>query len=111
MANRPITIEGIGADGRLNLSDHGITHVDPGDSVTWIIGPNSGISAITGITNSGPTDVFAPKDPAPLAGSSNWQGTVNPKVPRGSEENYLIHFIKEEGNEPGSFDPKIQVNS
>lgn len=111
MANRPITITGIGGDGSLTLSDHGITNVEPGDTVTWKIGQNSGVAEITGIVNTGPDNVFAPDDPAPLGGSSNWQGTVNPQIPRGSTENYIINFTRAEGDERGSFDPKIQVNA
>lgn len=109
MANRPIRITGIDSDGSLILSDHGTTEVNPGDTVTWIIGQNSGVAAITGIDNTGPDDVFAPNDPAPVGSSSNWQGTVNPQIPRGSEENYVINFTRGGGGGSGSFDPKIQV--
>ena len=112
MANRPITIEGINSDGTLDLSDKGITKVDRGDTVTWKIGRKSGVAAITGIIKKpGTTDIFAPNDPAPVESSSHWQGTVNPEIPPNSEEIYTINYTKVEGNEGGSFDPKIQVNS
>ena len=112
MANHPITIEGINADGTLDLSDKGITKVDGGDTVTWKIGNKSGVAVITGIIRKpGTIDLFAPNDPAPVGGSTHWQGIVNEKVERDSVEDYTIDYIKVEGNERGSFDPKIQVNS
>ena len=110
MANRPIHITGIESDGSLILSDNGQTNVDPGDTVTWIIDNGSGVAAITGIENSGPDDVFAPNDPAPVGSSSNWRGTVNPEIPPNSEENYIINYTRKNGRGSGSFDPKIQVN-
>lgn len=109
MANRPISISGINPDGSLILSDNGSTNVNPADTVTWQIGANSGVAAITGIIDSSSIDIFFP-DPAPLANSSSWQGTVNPLIARGSEENYTINYTRANGNETGSFDPKIQVN-
>ena len=110
MANRPIRITGIDTDGSLILSDNGQTNVNPGDTVTWIIDQHSRVATITGIDNSGPDDVFAPNDPAPVGSSSSWRGTVNPQIPRNSEENYIINYTRTDGNESGSFDPKIQVN-
>ena len=109
MANRPISISGINPDGSLILSDNGSTFVNPADTVTWQIGPNSGVSTITGIVDSSVNDVFSP-DPAQMANSTNWQGTVNPGIARGSEETYTINFTRADGNGMGSYDPKIQVN-
>ena len=112
MANRPITITGINpADHSLILSDHGSTNVDPGDTVTWLIAQNSGVGSITSITdNNGATDVFNP-DPAPIGGSSNWRGTVNPNIARGSTETYTIWWLPSVGNQLYRFDPVIQVNN
>jgi hypothetical protein len=110
MANRPITITGINQDNTLQLSDNGITTVNPGDDVTWMIGPNSGVASITAITdNSLPTDLFNP-DPAPVANSTNWKGTINSNAARGAEEYYTIGYTKTSG-ESHQFDPKIQINS
>jgi Tfp pilus assembly protein PilW len=109
MANRPISISGINPDGSLILSDNGSTNVNPADTVTWQLSPNSGVASINGIIDSSTTDVFSP-DPARLANSSNWQGTVNPLIARGSEERYTINYTRANGSETGSFDPKIQVN-
>ena len=108
MPNRPIHIEGIKSDGSLILSDKGLTKANGGDTITWIIDHGSGVAAITGIVNMGPDDVFAPDDPAPVGGSSNWRGRIN--GPPNSEEEYTINYTKAKGNESGSFDPKIQVN-
>jgi hypothetical protein len=109
MANRPISISGINQDGTLILSDNGSTNVNPADTVTWQVGPNSGVASITGIVDSSANDIFFP-DPARVANSSSWQGTVNPLIARGSEETYTINYTRSNGNEAGSFDPKIQVN-
>ncbi|HEX5652172.1 MAG TPA: hypothetical protein VFX58_03805 [Chitinophagaceae bacterium] len=111
MANRPITITGINpADNSLILSDNGTTVANPGDTVTWLIGQNSGVASITGITdNSTPTDVFNP-DPAPVASSSNWQGTINPGINAATEEYYTINYTKTSTEGSFKFDPKIQVN-
>ncbi len=110
MANRPINITGIGPGGALILSDNGNTNVDPGDTVTWNIGQNSGVASITGILdNASSTDIFSP-DPTLQPNSSSWQGTVNPSIARGSEETYTINYTRSAGGEPERFDPKLQVN-
>lgn len=95
-------------NGILILSDNGQTDVDPSDTVTWIIAQNSGISSITGIIDKPQnTDVFDP-DPSPVGGSSNWKGTINPNIARGTEENYSIAYTV--GTSSYTFDPKIKVN-
>jgi hypothetical protein len=106
MANHPITITGI-ADNKLVLSDNGHTFVNPGDTVTWIVGNNSGVSSITAITDNVTVDVFSP-DPSKVGNSNNWQGTVNPNIAKGSVETYTIGYTT--GNQSCSFDPKIEVN-
>jgi hypothetical protein len=109
MANRPITITGINPDNTLILSDNGNTNVDPGDTVTWQIGPISGVATINAINDkSTPVDVFNP-DPAQLANSSSWQGTVNPYIARGTAETYTINYTNTAGVQY-TFDPTIQVN-
>lgn len=108
MPNRPITIEGIDANGGLILSDKGKTDVDPGDTVTWIIGRHSGVKEITGIINNSEINIFS-KGPEKLAGSPNWRGTVDPNIPKGSEEDYDIAYIKKGTTTNRMFDPKISV--
>ncbi len=109
--NHNITItHGDPVSGILTLSDRGQTNVDPGDTVTWIISPNSGVGSILSITDDpGSTDVFDP-DPAPVGGSSNYRGTVNPNIAKGSLENYTICWKTPSGSTPPCYDPKIQVN-
>jgi hypothetical protein len=110
MANRPITILGIDPNSfALILSDHGITNVNPGDTVTWNIGANSGVASINSITETSGVDVFDP-DPAVEPNSTSWQGTVNPTIARGSEESYTIYYTADNGGETHRFDPKISVN-
>ncbi|MEO6167527.1 MAG: hypothetical protein ABIO46_10915 [Chitinophagales bacterium] len=106
MANYSIRITGI-VNGVLQLSDNGTTNVDPGDTVTWSISPNSGVASITGIVDNSTVDVFNP-DPA-SQGNGSWMGTVNPNIARGSLETYTINYTSS-ANEVCSFDPKIQVN-
>jgi hypothetical protein len=113
MANRPITIVGSNTStGALTLSDQGKTNVDPGDTVTWLIGQNSGVQSVTAVTDyPNSTDVFNP-DPAKMGSgnSANWQGTVNPNIAKGSEETYYIQWTAENGGGSFTYDPKIQVN-
>jgi hypothetical protein len=110
MPNRPITILGINPDHSLILSDHGNTNVDPGDTVTWSIGNNSGVSSITSIPDNSTVDVFNP-DPAVQPNSTSWQGTVNPNITRGSVETYTINYTAGSSPTVYRFDPKISVNS
>lgn len=94
---------------KLILSDNGRTDVDPSDTVTWIIAQNSAISSITGIIDKpGFTDVFDP-DPGLVGGSTNWKGTINPNIAKGTEEDYSIAYIV--ATTPYTFDPKIIVKN
>lgn len=109
MANRPINIEGINADNSLQMSDRGRTTARPGDTVTWMIDPQSGVESITAIAEKpNSPNVFDP-DPAPVGDSSNWQGTVR-QVDTRTEEEYTISYTKTNGGGTFEFDPIIQVN-
>lgn len=109
MPNHPITIEGIDSNGGLILSDRGKTEVDPGDTVTWIIHPRSGVNEITGIINNSEINIFS-EGPSRVGGNSkNWRGTVDPNIPRGSEEDYDIAYTKAGSTTNRMFDPKISV--
>jgi hypothetical protein len=110
MANHTITIEGINSDGTLKLSDGGVTTASPGDTVTWVIGNNSGLASITGIIDDSTINVFS-QDPVPVS-STSWQGTVNPTPPPSSEtESYTINYLKIGDSKIYSYDPDIDVNS
>ena len=109
MKNHPITIERILSNGDLELSDRGRTDVEPGDTVTWNIHPRSGVAEITNIVRSDGVNVFS-EGPARLGGSSNWRGTVNPHIPRNSQEKYDIHYKRDGSDAVEVFDPKIVVN-
>ena len=109
--NHPITIEGIAPDNSLILSDKGHTNVEPGDTVTWLIKPNSGVKAIAGISKKeNSVNVFI-SGPNQVGNSNNWRGTVDPDIPRGSVEDYNILWTATSGGGVQVFDPKIQVNS
>lgn len=84
------------------------THVNPGDTVTWKIAGD--ISAITAITeNRGSENLFS-VNPAKIAGTENWKGTVGSK-PGGSEEEYTISYnVTNARNNPYSQDPKLKMN-
>lgn len=109
--NHTITItNGDPVTGILTLSDHGQTDVDPSDTVTWIIGQNSGVGSITAISDDpNSTDVFNP-DPALVGGSTNWKGTINPSIAKGTIEDYTICWKTSSGTTPPCYDPKIAVN-
>lgn len=96
--------------GILDLSDKGKTFVDPGDTVTWLIQNGSGVKKISSIIpDPGSNNVFKP-DPEPVGASTNWKGTVNPSIPKGTLEDYTICWVADDGKIPPCFDPKIQVN-
>ncbi len=109
--NHNITItNGDPVTGILTLTDRGQTDVDPGDTVTWLIGNNSGVGSITAISDDpNSTDVFNP-DPAVVGGSTNWKGTINPNIAKGSYEDYTICWKTPSGAIPPCYDPRIQVN-
>lgn len=110
MPNRPIHIEGIEPNGDLILPNRGNTHVDRGDTVTWIIRPGSGVKKINKIEKSGGVEVFSEK-PAPFGNSGQWRGKISSTISSGSEEKYDIHYTREGSTENEIFDPKIIVNS
>lgn len=112
MANRPINITGSNTStGALTLSDNGNTTANPGDTVQWSIGQNSGVGSIDDVNDDASSiDVFNP-DPAPMPGNtSSWQGTVNSNITVQSTENYTIKWYDTSGGGPYSYDPAIQVN-
>lgn len=102
--------------GNLTLVPDGTLNVSPGDIVQWLIGANSGVTAIIGIVEKpGPNhDVFDP-NPAQLPNSSTWQGTINPSFTSETEEAYSIQWANAtpywlNHNPPVyTYDPKIIV--
>ena len=109
-----ITITGSNTTtGDLTLSNHGNITVSRGSIVTWIIGPNSGVSAITAISNKndpGSVDVFKPNPSKVPGNSKNWQGTIDPDLsPIPAHEDYSMQWTDEAGNSH-PFDPRISVN-
>jgi len=112
MAIRPINILGINEDGTLQLSDNGITIANPGDTIQWIIGSNSGVDTISSIHDTSSVDVFNP-DPQKQPGQSKiWQGTINPGITSFPQiENYCIYYTKTGSSIVYMNDPRIQVDS
>lgn len=120
MGDHIITItKGDPATGILTMSDQGVTNVTQGDQVTWVIGPGSGVASISAIVEKPMSfDLFNP-DPAPLANSSSWQGTINPNIGSGEEETYTIKWVtagtgwlgNDGAGQPKSYDPIIRINS
>lgn len=98
--------------GNLTMSDNGTTNANRGQIVTWVIGPNSGVSAITAINNyTNSIDVFNP-DPHSLNinnPKSNWQGTISSNITPPALETYYINWT-DESNGTHTFDPTIRVN-
>lgn len=109
MANRPVTITGINEDGTLILTNNGNVSANPSDTVTWLIGANSGVRSIDAVVDKSlPTDVFNP-DPSLQPDSSSWQGTINPAISSAISETYIINYTDDNGV-ARRFDPVIQVN-
>lgn len=107
MANHNITITAVNGS-TLTLSDRGQTTVDRGDTVTWIIASGVDIE-ITGISvDSESHDIFS-SDPAKVAKSSNWKGTVASNA--SGEEDYTIHWQRKSNGLYYSMDPKLLVNT
>ena len=93
----------------LTLSDGGDTVANPGDTIQWTIGPNSGVAAITRIQDNSDINVFHP-DPAFAEGV--WSGVINPDFINGHyEELYTILYTTANDDTKRSYDPKIQVDS
>jgi hypothetical protein len=113
MADHTITITASNTStGGLTLAGPASPPINSGDTVTWIIGANSGVSSISAIDNNSTNhpnevDVFSP-DPAQVPGSTNWQGTVAVNM-GGHHEYYTIGWVDTDGN-PHTDDPKIDVN-
>ncbi|HJS54959.1 MAG TPA: hypothetical protein VJ765_10455 [Chitinophagaceae bacterium] len=111
MAVRPITIQGINADGTLQLSDNGNTTASRGDTIQWNLGPNSGVASISSIHDTSSVDVFSP-DPAKQSGNSTtWEGTINPNLGIPAEESYCIYYTKPGSSTVYMEDPIIRVDS
>ncbi|MGB5377660.1 hypothetical protein [Muriicola sp.] len=103
--------------GKLTMSDQGTTNVIQGDQVTWEIEPNSGVAAITKISEKPMSfDLFKP-DPKQLPNSINWQGTINPDIGSDQEETYYIEWTtagtgwlgKDGAGQHKKFDPIIRI--
>lgn len=91
---------------KLTLDPKDTVYVDPGDTVTWIVEVDAIVAIL--ISDSSDIDVFSP-DPAPVPGTKNWIGTINPAIAPGSSEEYTIYWAQ--GGVVYSFDPKISVNN
>ncbi|HEY5405871.1 MAG TPA: hypothetical protein VIJ92_02240 [Ginsengibacter sp.] len=123
MGDIQITITGSDlTTGALTMSDQGTSNAIPGDQVTWIIAAGSGVASITGIVPKPQSiDIFTPpgSEPAPVSGSTSWQGTINPDYLPFQQEEYIytINWTtagtgwlgNDNKNLPKSYDPKIIV--
>lgn len=124
MGDIVITITGSDlTTGNLTMSDKGESNAIPGDQVTWVIAAASGVATITSfVPKQGSIDIFSPpgKEPAPVPGTSSWQGTINPDYLPFQREEYIytINWTTAGtgwlGNDnkglPKSYDPKIIIN-
>ena len=69
--------------GMLTMSDKGKTKARRGDVITWVIGPNSGVSRITAIgMKSGDVEdeVFFDTLPSKNNESTNWRARIHPSL-------------------------------
>jgi hypothetical protein len=102
--SRTITITDV-QNGNLVL-DNPVEAVDNLDTVTWVIGTTL-VTSIAGIADSSGNDVFNP-DPAPVASSSNWSGTIS-SVATGQESYTIAFTMSGQGSKVFKHDPIIQV--
>ena len=88
--------------------DNITTDVSPGDSVTWKLKEDGGITKLTGINEkeeSGNQNIFS-SGPTKVS-DSEWQGTVSTGA--SGTESYSINY--EINGTPYTDDPKLKVNT
>jgi hypothetical protein len=117
MANHIIEIKNIWGSvnqplhSKLTLSDHGVTKVDPGDTVTWVsTDPRVSSFLIKYEPRPNSTNLFE-KDPRPFRREkivAGWTGKIKKTARRRQVEKYSICWAQE--GQVFCFDPKIQVN-
>lgn len=105
MADRPIHITGILANGNLNMTSNGNISVHPGDRILWIIDHGSGVTAITAITGKDPvTTIF---ESTPHQQGANWVGDVIDDA--NLNVNYRYSIAWRQGSVSHIHDPIISV--
>lgn len=119
MADLIITITGSNIGQKTLTFEHGdVLNAYQGDQVTWVLGPNCGVAAITAITDKPESpDLFSGgSEPAPQNPQKTvWEGTLDPNAPIDSVESYSITWTSVGGgwhgqNQGGIItDPKIQI--
>jgi hypothetical protein len=106
MPTRVISIEGSDlSTGYLNLSDHGHTQADAGDTILWHIDHKSNVDSITSIEAKSVSNNFWSS--LPHSQGNNWTGDIDPSAPANAEYNYSIRWT-EHGNSH-IYDPKISI--
>lgn len=119
MGDTVITITASNAGAKTLTFDLGDeVNASAGDQVTWVLGENCGVAAITAITPKvGSPDLFAGGvEPGPMPGSTSWQGTLNPADEGGTVEKYSITWTSVGGGWHGQnvggivTDPRIKIN-
>ena len=108
-----ITITGIDNKGGLILDDHGKTHADHKEEISWHIKQNCGVESIIDISAKAypPNPQIWANEPDQVGGSKNWKGTIKSSGADGLEWNYNIEWDDGSGGPSRVYDPKIIVNS
>lgn len=108
MPTRPIKITaGNTSDGSLELSDHGHTEAEGGDTILWQIANKAGVGSITAIQEKpDSTDIFSTR---PGKRGHNWVGVIDSGAAPKAEYLYSIVWMAEDGSGPYTFDPKISI--
>lgn len=87
------------------------TLVDTGDTVTWQLDSNSGLSAITNVKKKSDTHQLLTAEPHP-GNNGKWVGTVVGTSPgKGKQEKYKIYYKIEGDDKEYHDDPKLQMNN
>jgi hypothetical protein len=106
MADHEIKIlKGDTSTGKLTLRPS-YTQVMPGDNVTWVIDPVSGVDSIHSIKKkSGSPNIFSH---GPHSRTNDWYAVVKRLILRKTEYKYSIFWKADEGTY--EYDPLISVN-
>ncbi len=94
----------------LTLSDNGQTTVNAGDSVTWIVQGNVGITLTSISADQGSSDIFDPNTEPTQLPNGSIKGTVASNA-NGLTENYTIHWQSNSNGRYYSMDPTLRVNN
>ena len=102
--------------GMLDLGNKFNANAKNKNTVIWRLKSTSNVESITSILEKpfplpDPSKNIWSIKPQPVAGSTDWKGTLKDNIPTDTNWNYNITWKDLNGNAPPTCDPKIIVNS